>query len=136
VAEHTLDLVPNLIIGRKSNGRSRYDAVAKRALVLKCLQPGVSLAATAMAHGVNANLVRKWVVQYARDNGLPRLARRSRDLSAALVPVKATSDPPPAPASRALGQLEICIAGATIRIIGDVDAAQLRAVIDCLAQRS
>lgn len=136
MAEQALDLVANLIVGRKSNGRSRYDAVAKRALVLKCLQPGVSLAATAMAHGVNANLVRKWVVQYARDNGLPRLARRSRDLSAVLVPVKSCAEPAAAAVSAAIGQLEICRAGATIRIIGRVDAAQLRCVIDCLAGRA
>jgi len=53
MAEHSIDLVPNLIRGRKSNGRSMYHAEAKRELVRRCLQPGVSLAATAVAHGLN-----------------------------------------------------------------------------------
>ncbi len=62
MSEHSIDLVPNLIRGRKSNGRSMYHAAAKRELVRRCLQPGVSLAATAVAHGLNPNLLRKWVV--------------------------------------------------------------------------
>jgi transposase-like protein len=62
MSEHSIDLVLNLIRGRKSNGRSMYHAAAKRELVRRCLQPGVSLAATAVAHGLNPNLLRKWVV--------------------------------------------------------------------------
>jgi hypothetical protein len=64
MAEHSIDLVPNLLRGHKSNGRSIYDREAKRELVRRCLQPGVSLAATALAHGLNANLLRKWVVKH------------------------------------------------------------------------
>jgi len=124
------DPVPNLIVGRKSNGRSRYDAVAKRELVLRCLQPGVSLAATALAHGLNANLLRKWVVRYARENGMPRPPRRRQ---AILLPVEPRAEPMPIGGE---GRLEICIGGTTIRIFGRVDAMQLRAVIDCLASRA
>jgi transposase len=62
MSEHSLDLVPNLVRRRKSNGRCVYDKAAKRELVRRCLLPGVSLARTAMEHGVNANLLRKWVV--------------------------------------------------------------------------
>ena len=37
-----------------------------------CLQPGVSLAGVAMRHGVNANLLRKWVTgqQQRQSNGV------------------------------------------------------------------
>ena len=48
MSEHSIDLVPNLLVGHKSNGRSIYDREAKRELVRRCLQPGVSLAATAL----------------------------------------------------------------------------------------
>lgn len=137
MAEQAIDLVPNLVIGRKSNGRSRYDAVAKRALVLRCLQPGVSLAATALAHGLNANLLRKWVVKYARDHGMPRLPRRRKDLPAVLLPVQSAAESAIEKASaRRAGHLEICVGSAMIRIIGAVDMAQLRAVIDCLTSRA
>jgi len=43
------------------NGRRRYDPVSKQRLVEACRQPGASLAALALRHGVNANLLRKWV---------------------------------------------------------------------------
>ena len=48
-----------------------YDPVAKQELVQSCLQPGVSIARQALDHGVNANLLRKWINHYqaaARDN--------------------------------------------------------------------
>ena len=33
----------------------------KANLVASCMQPGMSMAAVAMAHGINANLLRRWV---------------------------------------------------------------------------
>ncbi|WAR46266.1 IS66-like element accessory protein TnpA [Methylomonas rapida] len=56
-----------LVVGHRSNGRCRYDPEAKRELVEACLQPGVSVARMALAHGINANLLRKWINQY-REN--------------------------------------------------------------------
>lgn len=52
------------VIGLRRDGRRRYDPQAKRALVEAALQPGVSLAGLALKHGVNANLLRKWVVRH------------------------------------------------------------------------
>lgn len=43
------------------NGRRRYDAASKERLVSACLRPGSSISGLALAHGVNANLLRKWV---------------------------------------------------------------------------
>ena len=54
------------VVGVLRNGRRRYDPVSKRRLVEACLQPGVSLAGVAMQHGVNANLLRKWVAGHQR----------------------------------------------------------------------
>jgi transposase len=57
-----------VVTGVRRNGRRRYDAQSKAALAKACLQPGVSLAGMALKHGVNANLLRKWVVkQKSRD---------------------------------------------------------------------
>lgn len=57
---------PLPVIGIDRAGKRRYDRQAKRQLIQACLEPGVSLAGLALAHGVNANLLRKWVVQYRR----------------------------------------------------------------------
>lgn len=43
------------------NGRRCFDAASKDRLVSACLRPGVSISGLALAHGVNANLLRKWV---------------------------------------------------------------------------
>ncbi|MDT4332967.1 IS66-like element accessory protein TnpA [Methylomonas sp. MV1] len=53
-----------LVVGHRSNGCCRYDPEAKRELVEACLQPGVSVARMALEHGINANLLRKWINQY------------------------------------------------------------------------
>jgi transposase len=43
--------------------RRRAHSVEFKAQVLaQCAQPGASIAAVALANGVNANLVRKWLV--------------------------------------------------------------------------
>ena len=60
-----------LVIGHGRDGRCRYDPIAKQELVQSCLLPSVSIARQALEHGVNANLLRKWINLYqaaARDN--------------------------------------------------------------------
>ena len=47
------------LVGR--DGRRRYDPVSKERLVAACLAPGVSVSRLALEHGVNANLLRKWI---------------------------------------------------------------------------
>ncbi|HHW2917451.1 TPA: transposase [Pseudomonas aeruginosa] len=41
--------------------RRKHAADLKRQVVLACQQPGASVAAVALAHGLNANLVRRWL---------------------------------------------------------------------------
>src|SRR3954467_13731846 len=43
------------------NGKRWFDPVEKERLIDACLEPGVSVAGLALAHGVNANQLRKWV---------------------------------------------------------------------------
>lgn len=44
--------------------RRRYTTEYKRDLAIQCLQPHVSIASIALANGLNANLLRRWVEQY------------------------------------------------------------------------
>lgn len=46
--------------------RRRHPSEFKRQLVALC-QPGVSTSAVALAHGVNTNLLRRWIKQYAAE---------------------------------------------------------------------
>jgi transposase-like protein len=43
--------------------RRHHGAEFKAKVVEECTRPGVSMAAVALAHGLNANLLRRWVVE-------------------------------------------------------------------------
>ena len=58
------------LVGR--NGRRRYDPASKDRLVAACLEPGVSVSRLALEHGVNANLVRKWIKKRTAPRSVPR----------------------------------------------------------------
>ena len=86
----------------RRDGRRRYEPASKERLIEACLQPGVSLAGLALQHGVNANLLRKWVArrrqpQHEIKCGLVQAPRSCRTL-AAFVRVET------APASRDAGR--------------------------------
>ena len=49
-----------------SRRHARYSDDFKRQVVASCLEPGVSTAAIALANGLNANMLRRWVVESAR----------------------------------------------------------------------
>jgi transposase len=82
------------------NGRRRYDPASKRRLVEACLQPGVSLAGVALRHGVNANLLRKWVAgqQQQQRNGMAVGAiDRATDVFVPVVELCGVAGPPAPP---------------------------------------
>ena len=55
-----------MVVKRQRDGRRWFDRQAKRELIEASLRPGVSVAGLALEHGVNANLLRKWMRQYQR----------------------------------------------------------------------
>jgi transposase-like protein len=68
--EYESGVLSGLVVGRMRDGRCRYDPQVKQELVRRCLQPGVSVAAMAMRHGVNANLLRKWITHWQSRNAM------------------------------------------------------------------
>ncbi|BAO93129.1 transposase IS3/IS911 family protein (plasmid) [Caballeronia cordobensis] len=66
------------VVRRSSDGRRRYDEKSKRALIEAALRPGVSVASLAQQHGINANLLRKWIAKY--------LVEREKGISSASQP--------------------------------------------------
>ena len=49
--------------------RRRHEPAFKARVVAACRQPGASLSAVALAHGLNANMVRKWVIEAGAGTG-------------------------------------------------------------------
>ena len=129
MTERVIDVVPGLVRGRKRDGRSIYDRRAKQELVRRCQQPGVSVAATALAHGLNANLLRKWITMATGH----RVSARS--MGAMLLPVRTEPDAVAA-APPTDGYVEIVLAAGTIRLHGRVAAETLRMALDALSRRS
>ena len=84
------------VIGRRR--RRWHSDEFKANAVASCMRPGMSMAAVAMANGVNANLLRRWVraaemrsgtgLPDALPNALPAPARRVTETPAAFIPMQ------------------------------------------------
>jgi transposase len=121
--------------GAASKPRRQFSAEFKRHLVDLTLAPGASVAGVALAHQLNANQLFKW-----RRRLLPQPALPTPPV-APLLPVAVLPAPEPtvrperavAPASG--GAIEIELAGARVRVTGEVDAAARRTVLTHLRAR-
>jgi transposase len=117
------------VIKRGRNGRRVFSAAHKDAVVRQCLQPGVSVAGVALAHGINANLVRKWIGKRERGGGQPLQ-------TAAMLPVQIAARPlTPAKLERSAresSRIEIDLRGVRITVSAGVDGLTLRAVVQAV----
>lgn len=113
------------LMGRRR--RRRHGAEFKARVIDECMRPGVSVAAVALAHSLNANMLRKWVIDAQHTE--PRL------------PKAQPSEPEPAPpvarfvplaltAPVVEGEIRIDLqrAGTTVKIVWPASAAR-----DCAA---
>ena len=146
--EHIAEKIDGLIVGRKRDGRNIYSSAGKRALIHACLQPGISVAGSALANGVNANLLRKWIQRYQGRQSSKKPAAKSNHRPLPLLPIQLTepsrvsktehNPPPTIETTQTVAvhnhQIEIEIAGAKLTLRGNVDARQLRTVLACLAR--
>lgn len=111
--------------------KRKHSAEFKARVVDACHVRGASVAGVALAHGVNANLVRKWIINRRRDlvpTGAPGLLPvRIMTGTASKVTTSKRSDGVPRGEA-----IEIDLAGARIRVRADFDSAALREVVRVL----
>ena len=120
--------------------RRQHERAFKEELVRQSLEPGASVSAIALRHGVNANMLFRW-----RRLHLQADARRATPT--VLVPVEVAPPtevvamPPPmlatTPAAKSTprsGVIELEIAGVQLRVRGVVDEASLCSVLRVLRQ--
>lgn len=129
--------------------RRQHERSFKAELVKQCLVPGASVAAIALAGGINANLLFKWRRNHLRANRPASAAATSTVLVPVHVAASADSDdglqqfsapPVPTPMQHpahrvgrsAGGLIELDIAGARVRVRGAVDEASLCSVLRAL----
>ena len=83
---------PSMIAGRR---RRIHSDEFKAQVVAACSQPGVSVAAVSMAHGVNANLARRWMINARCEDG--RLDVEAQVERNPALPLLVSPLPPPSP---------------------------------------
>ena len=131
-----------LVTGHKRDGRCIYSKQGKRELAQACLRPGVSVAGMALRHGVNANLLRKWIRAYQEDgqSKLPMAPSLKPDAPRLLPVIQveqtvSTRRGEDAPMNVVCDhRIEIVVSAFTVRLRGAVDPEQLSAVLDCLVR--
>jgi transposase-like protein len=120
-------------------GRRTYSREYKLGIVEACAVPGTSVAAIAMSHRINANLVRRWIVHYrsGRLVGMPTLLPVTLSAPRAVASLAVGDSAAPAGSKHAAiaGVIEIELEAAHIRVRGAVDDAALRTVLDVLLKR-
>jgi len=122
-------------------GRRTYTVEYKNEVVRKCRVRGVSVSAIALAHGLNANLVRKWMRQQPQRPLPPRVVSPPTILlpvtvDAPLVKRPRNTGRSPSPQrSTHSGSIDIELNGARIRLQGAVDNETLRCVLNALRQQ-
>lgn len=111
------------LMGRRR--RRRHSAEFKAAVIQECMRPGVSIAAVALAHSLNANMLRKWMID--AENALP-----AKPKAATTQPVEEVSMPGPTfvplalPAPTVDGDIRIELqrGGTTITLVWPAAAAR------------
>jgi transposase len=147
---HTPDWTGPTVERVMSNGKRVFALAFRRWLVEQARQPGASVAGLGLRHGINANQLRRWMlVDHKLDQGgaggvallsvtvedrqaLPLIAALESTSASQPIPSSAPVAPP---APRRAGHIELEVFGARLRLHGDVDAQQLRVVLDALARR-
>ncbi len=120
--------------------RRQHDRAFKADLVEQSLRPGASVSAIALKAGINANLLFKWRRDHLRTHGSP-VPQAATLLPVCVIPqvdtaTQAQSVPAASPTNRMNrpGVIELEIAGAHLRLRGDVDEAMLSSVLRALRQ--
>ena len=97
-----MNTIPDQQAGTRRRRRKHSDEF-KADAVAACMQPGMSMAAVAMAHGFNANLLRRWV-QDSEGKPVSNATSRKSVTAVAATEPKALFVPMALPSPPATGQ--------------------------------
>jgi transposase len=83
---HVRTMQGSIEAGRRK--RRKHSVEFKARAVAACRQTGASLAATAMAHGINANLLRRWLIAQEADERAPAIHQNVALAAGEFVPLQ------------------------------------------------
>jgi transposase-like protein len=103
--QNNSEVLVGLVVGHKRDGRCQYDPEVKQELVRRSMVPGVSVARMAMQHGINANLLRVWIMKSQEQSVISpqsNVPATGAEISHAFVPVQIQAPRAPAMPERLL----------------------------------
>ena len=106
--------------------RRTYAREFKSEVIAQCLVPGASVSAIALCHGINANVIRKWLPRPGSATMLPVTVETAPAVTRSGGAMNATprAQRPP---------IELSLAGATVRVPAGFDPQELRSIVQILA---
>jgi transposase len=119
------------------NTRRRHSAAFKRKILELIEQPGASVSAVALEHGVNANLVFKWRRAKLERQRSQRVPHHPVMLPVSVDPqglFPTVPTPQPDKPTRKEGVIEIEIGGARVLLRGSVDPTSVHSVLLALRE--
>ena len=123
------------------SGRRSYTLEYKLEVIRQCSELGVSVAGVALAHRINANLLRRWIVRHGRSaaTAKPAATMLPVTIEAAGLMFDAGGDDKLGvsrkPNHAGTATIELELYGARMHLRGGVDGEVLRTVLAVLAQR-
>jgi transposase len=97
--------------------RRRHDPEFKEQIIATCLHPGVSVAAIALANGLNTNMLRKWVRDHCAESEPDKAVAELAAAPSAMVQLTVAPNVPPAEI-----RLDVRRGGTTVQMAWPVDA--------------
>ena len=136
MTDEMAELKRRLVVGRKSDGRSRYDEQAKSELVALCLRPGASVSRLAREFGINANQVTRWLREHGHGGRSRTAVARSTPAPSAFVavPVMQPVQAPEPGGTPAVLHLQARLPNGVSVDFRGVDAGHVGAVIEALGR--
>ena len=105
--------------------RRRHAEEFKRQVVEACLQPGVSVAAIALANGLNANYLRRWVREHREATAVALCNETPCEITApetpAMILATTRAEPEAMPPPREI-RLDVRRGGTTVQMAWPLDA--------------
>lgn len=122
----------------KRKPRRHFPIEQKLAVVRACLEPQATLSGVALANGLNANMVRKWVLRYRAGALVARGAATPAMVPVVVRPRRATAPPTPTTSMRdaPVGEVrvEIETAHGVMRVAGAIEAVMLGALLSAMTR--
>ena len=117
-----MSTIPDQQPGTRRRRRIHSDEFKANA-VASCMQPGMSMAAVAMAHGVNANLLRRWVRDEEMNSAATVVSVTPKAQEAKTVFVPVSLPPPGQPAHVPDVRIELRRGPTTVTVTWPANAA-------------